>query len=259
MFFCLKPQHVFNTLPALTLSASALEWVYSYKYLGLILTCTLSWTSHISAIKKIPKIFGLIYQHFYSHSSTPVLLGLSLYKTIIRLVLEYSSAVWNPHSSSLTASIESVQHFEVKLISKSWSSPYSTLWFALNLTTLKHRRKKSKLTLPHAKSLSCNKLPSWTNYPTLNISQKLLHPYLQNTLLPNHHLPIHSFFPTVIKLTTLPHNIKHSNSISLLKQFLHNHTYEPNTIIIINYPTIIISEMLLSVKKIILSVLTSNI
>ena len=39
---------------------------------------------------------------------------------------------------------------------------------------------------------------------------------------------LYSFFPTVIKLwNTLPNDIKQSNSISLLKQFLDNHTYEP--------------------------------
>ena len=158
MFFSLKPQHSFDLFPSLYISNCLLERVYSYKYLGLILTCSLSWSSHISSIKKrSKKILGLIYRHFYPHSSTPVLL--SLYKTIVRPILEYASAVWDPHSSSLTASIESVQHFAVKLISKSWSSPYSTLLSALNLATLEHRRKKSKLIIfsqNQQRSLSCN-------------------------------------------------------------------------------------------------------
>ena len=112
MFFSLKPQPSFDLFPSLYISNCLLERVYSYKYLGLILTCSLSWSSHISSIKKrSKKILGLIYRHFYPHSSTPVLL--SLYKTIVRPILEYASAVWDPNSSSLTASIESVQHFAV--------------------------------------------------------------------------------------------------------------------------------------------------
>uniref|UniRef100_A0A1X7UW12 Uncharacterized protein n=1 Tax=Amphimedon queenslandica TaxID=400682 RepID=A0A1X7UW12_AMPQE len=72
---------------------------------------------HITCIiKRTKQLIGLIYHQFYSLSSPTTLL--SLYNTIC---------------------------FALKMISKSWFTPYSTLLSSLNLTTLEHQRKRSKL------------------------------------------------------------------------------------------------------------------
>ena len=144
MFFSLKHQSYFDSIPPLLLSKIPFDRVYSFKYLGLILSCNLSWSSHISGVvKRAKRIVGLLYHKFYSLSSSKTLL--SLYTTIVRLILEYGSAIWDPPSASLLSSIESVQYFALKMIQKSWSAPYADLLSSLKLHTLQHRRLQSKL------------------------------------------------------------------------------------------------------------------
>ena len=106
----------------------------------------ISWSNRISSIiKKSKRLLSLIYRQFYTHSSTKTLL--SLYTTLVRPILEYGSPVWDPSSTSLSSSLEAVQHFALKLIFKSWSCSYSSLLSSLKIPTLEHRRKKSKLIL----------------------------------------------------------------------------------------------------------------
>ena len=50
LIFSLNPQSSFDHLPPLLISGSTLEW-FSYKHLGLTLTCIL-WTNHIKSIIK---------------------------------------------------------------------------------------------------------------------------------------------------------------------------------------------------------------
>ena len=54
--------------------------VYSFKFLGLILSCNLSWSSHInSVVKRAKRIIGLLYRQFYPLSSSKTLLSLALH------------------------------------------------------------------------------------------------------------------------------------------------------------------------------------
>ena len=123
------------------------EWrVYNYKYLGVTLTCSLSWSLHINAIiKKAKRLIGLVYRNFYHNSTSNTLL--SLYKSIIRPILEYGCTVWDPSSISASYSLEAVQYFALKMIAKSWSSSYSSLLSSLKVQTLSQRRRKHKLIL----------------------------------------------------------------------------------------------------------------
>ena len=92
--------------------------------MGLI--CNLSWSIHInSVIKRAKHIIGLLYRQFYSLSSSKTLL--SLYTTIVRPILEYGSAIWDPPSASLSSFIEYVQYLALKMIQKSWSTSYADL------------------------------------------------------------------------------------------------------------------------------------
>ena len=81
MFFSLKHQSYFDSIPlALLLSNILFDRVSSFKYLGLILSCNLSWSSHInSVVKRAKRIFGLLYCWFYSLSSSKTLLSLALH------------------------------------------------------------------------------------------------------------------------------------------------------------------------------------
>lgn len=200
-----------------------MEKVSTFKYLGLLFTTTLSWKLHIHAtIKKARKVLGLLFRNFYHHSSSSTLIR--LYTTIVRPILEYASIVWDPSSSSVASSIESVQHFALRLASKSWSSPYHSLLSQLNLRYLSHRQTKSKiisllkfkenltfcpshpptLAPPSTYSLRSNKKG---NLSLISCKSSSLH---------------HSFFPSTIELGNfLPSSVKPSCSLSYIKLYVH--------------------------------------
>ena len=89
LFFLLIPPPP----PPLYLNGSLLELVYSFKYLGII-SCNLSWSLHIQSIsRKSRQLIGLLFHHFYRHSSPSALF--KLYTSLVRPHY-YCSAVWDP-------------------------------------------------------------------------------------------------------------------------------------------------------------------
>ena len=136
-----------SSLRPLLLNNCPLDFVSSYKYLGVILTCNLSWSPHIKATcSKARKIIGLIYRNFYSHSSSHTLL--KLYTALVLPHLDYCSSVWDPPPLSSNAkSLEKVQHFALKMCTKNWSESYNFILASLQLSSLSSRRTRSKLVL----------------------------------------------------------------------------------------------------------------
>ena len=113
IFFSQKPIHFFDSFPPLINSDSTIERVSSFRYLGVLLTSSLSWSPHINATcSKAHKILGMIFRHFYHHFSPATIIR--LYSSLVRPILEYCSVVWDPSSSSLSNILEFVQLFTVK-------------------------------------------------------------------------------------------------------------------------------------------------
>ena len=96
---CLKP---------LQLNGVVLDSVQSFKYLGVMLTSDMSWSTHVSMVcSRARKILGVIYRQFYANATSAVLLQLSM----VRPHVEYAAAVWSPHLKKDIALIEGVQKF----------------------------------------------------------------------------------------------------------------------------------------------------
>ena len=147
IYFSFKHQSSFDSLPSLKLGNIPISRVYSYKYLGLTFTCTLSWLVHINqAISKAKRLLVLIYRQFYHYSSSSTLLSLYI-NIVVRPILEYGSTIWDPSSTALSTSVEKVQFFPLKIISKTWSTFYSNLLSSINISSLEHRRRSTKLLL----------------------------------------------------------------------------------------------------------------
>ena len=82
--------------PPLTLQGQLLQQVDHFKYLGLLLSSDLSWSSHVENIcNKARKLLGLLYRQYYQLAEPNTLL--QLYLSLIRPHLEYASPVWNPY------------------------------------------------------------------------------------------------------------------------------------------------------------------
>ena len=111
---------------------------HSYKYLGITITPDLSWSPHISHIcNKARRLIGLLYRHFYKHSSSHTLL--KLYLSYIRPHLEYLPHVWNPSFKGDIDIIESVQKYALRVCTKSWELSYNDLLNATSIPPL-HKR-----------------------------------------------------------------------------------------------------------------------
>ena len=72
-----------------------LPHVTSVKYLGVLISSNLSWSSHISKIHaKARCLTGMLYRRFYKHATSTAML--QLYVSLVRPHLEYCSAAWDP-------------------------------------------------------------------------------------------------------------------------------------------------------------------
>ena len=124
------------TLPVapLEVNGNFVNQVNEYKYLEVILTSDMSWSSHISAISsRSRKLIGVLYRKFYPYSEPHTLLR--LYQSLIHLHLEYACSVWDPHLKKDIERLEGVQKFGLKVCLKQWQCGMRNF---CNLPTFQH-------------------------------------------------------------------------------------------------------------------------
>ena len=130
--------------PQFILQDTPLKQVEDYRYLGVLLTSDLSWSSHInSTYSKARKLIGLLYRRFYGNVDNQSLF--ELYNILVRPHLEYASPLWDPYLIKDIAKLESVQKFALKLCFKQWGMDYQDLIELMQLPTLEDRRLYLKL------------------------------------------------------------------------------------------------------------------
>ena len=133
-----------NSSASLTLNGCTLEQVTTYKYLGVNISCDLSWSSHIAIIcTKARKMLGVLFRHFYRDFDTEMLVR--LYVTLVRPRLEYASPVWSPHINKDIKQLESVQRVAIKSFCRAWDSNYLDLLSQFGIPTLERRRMELSL------------------------------------------------------------------------------------------------------------------
>ena len=173
-----------STMPTvLLISGQPLERVYSYKYLGILLTSDLSWSAHISTIcSKARQQIGMLYHKFYRYSDVDTLKQLCV--AFIRPHLEYATAVWD--LSKDKQELESVQRFACRVCTKSWDDAYCDMLHTLNIPLLSERRKLLKMChlykiihglltfLMHHYCISLHKIRTSSHTPSTSDSHKLL-------------------------------------------------------------------------------------
>ena len=81
--------------------------MYDYKDLGVIVSCDLSWSKHVKVIvHKANKVLRLVKRTIGSRNKD---IFSTLYKTLIRPILEYACPVWAPYPVKDIHAIENVQ------------------------------------------------------------------------------------------------------------------------------------------------------
>ena len=115
-----------------------LEHVDSFKDLGVLFDCELTFEDHIyGKINVASKMLGIIRRNFVDLDKTSFIL---LYKCMVRSHLEYAGTVWNPYRKGIIKDIESIQKEATKLIRGCKGLPYNERLSWLQLPTLKYRR-----------------------------------------------------------------------------------------------------------------------
>lgn len=196
-----------NKLPfAYHIENNPLEEVQACKYLGITLTSTLNWSTHINNISSTArKKLGLL-NHKLGES--PPSLRLMTYKTMIRPSLEYGSAVWDPYTQVNIEKLEKIQRLAVRYVYKRFrrlDSPSAMLQLA-ELQPLSERRKEARLKF--LASVYFGKLGIKTDgYLKKHISRASRHKHSHyiEPVFARTNLYKYSFFPrTIIEWNSLP-------------------------------------------------------
>ena len=112
---------------------------------GVILGQHLSWNEHIKQIaNKATKVNAFLYRNLYQ---CPPLVKRNVYKAMVRPIMEYSSTIWDPHTSVDIDRLESVQKYTARMCFKNYFrfSSVTSMLTSLNLPTLQERRNRAKL------------------------------------------------------------------------------------------------------------------
>ena len=122
----------------LTLAESEVE-----KDLGVIVDSRLSFKQHVAqCTTKANRIVGIIRRTF-SHLTNEMFIH--LFKAMVRPILEYGQAVWQPHQKNLCSDLEDVQRRATKLLDHLKDKPYPERLRALRLPSLEHRRHRGDM------------------------------------------------------------------------------------------------------------------
>lgn len=120
-----------------------LEIVDSEKDLGILTDRKLSFEEHINATaKKGNQLVGMIKRSF-NYLNRDMLS--TLIKSIIRPVMEYGHAIWNPHLKKHKIALERIQRRATKLIPPLRDLPYSLRLQLLKLPSLEYRRRRGDI------------------------------------------------------------------------------------------------------------------
>jgi len=107
------------TMHNYTLNSQIIEVAEQHSYLGIMLNKTLSWSSHISAISsKTTRTLNFLKRNLSDCSRKD---KESAYLTMVRPLMEYASAVWDPHLNSLIQLLEKVQRCAARWIFNDYS------------------------------------------------------------------------------------------------------------------------------------------
>ena len=151
-----------------TLEGTVLENVERIKYLGVTITNDLKWNTHISNVcTKANRTLEFLRRNLYS---CPPDVKEAAYKGQVRLVLQYGSSVWDPHTHGLQEELEKVQNRAARFVTGNYvfeTGSMTGILRQLKWESLKKRRKDSRLILLY-KGLKVK-----PEYPQMTLSRRI--------------------------------------------------------------------------------------
>ena len=193
-----------------------LEHVDNIPYLGVHLDKSLKWKHHVEHIvAKANRSLGFLKRNLHQ---CPERVKAQAYLALVRPILEYASAAWDPHSQALVTMLEQTQRRAARFVSNCHSREpgcVTEVVKRLNWQPLQNRRKEKRLkTLHHTvNNTSAIHIPQYFNkqqdrYRTRNYhSNKFSAPITKTDTYKN------SFFPrTIVDWNNLPADITESGN-----------------------------------------------
>jgi hypothetical protein len=214
------------SLPDYNLSGKKLKVVNEFKDLGVIMTSNLSWSNQVaSSVKKANRILGLIKRTVGSFTSTSTFT--TLYKSLVRPLLEYAAPVWSPHLVKDIQALEAVQRRASRLALKQrrGEMPYEDRCELLKWNTLEKRREFLSLvecykTVFGLNGISFAEVFEYKQYRATRTN----HAYTLYPKRPRINCFKHSFFVRIISLwNNLPRSVVEVYNIKNFKNNLKLH------------------------------------
>ena len=123
--------------PTILLCDHRVEYVESFKLLGVTISNNLSWRPHIlNTISKAKRLLGFTYRTF-SQGGQQCLSR--LYQSIVLPHLDYCSCVWDPPHKTHLKKLESVQSFAARIVTGNWVDSSQALKSKLQWPSLASR------------------------------------------------------------------------------------------------------------------------
>ena len=210
--------------PVYTLCNQQLTNVNSHPYLGVEIDNKLRWDKHINNISnKASSVLGLLKRNL---ANCPTDVKSTAYKALVRPVLEYASAVWDPHHQCDVDKLESIQRRAARfcMADYSYKSSVNSMLQKLDWPLLKTRRHNTRLHMLYKINnnlVAINKdsllVPSTRINTRLNHDMSFQIPYAKKNVYKN------SFFPRTLKdWNALPQDTVHAPSLNCFKTKLSN-------------------------------------
>jgi len=131
--------------PTYSIHGHQLANVKTGKYLGITFVSDLSWKAHVDArTKSANSSLAFLRRNL---SSCPKAIKIQCYKSLVRPVLDYAAASWDPHTQTCIPQLEAVQRQVASFITGNYRTTSSTseLIANLGLPSFELYRQHSKL------------------------------------------------------------------------------------------------------------------
>ena len=127
-----------------TIHGKELGHTKNAKYLGVMISDTLSWNAHVDTVtKKANNTTAFLHRNL---SNCPQHTKDTCYKTFVRPQLEYAATVWDPHMDINIAKLEGAQRRAARFVRNdyNYASSVTEMMGALEWESLQQRRQQAK-------------------------------------------------------------------------------------------------------------------
>ncbi len=176
--------------------------VKEHPYLGVQLSCDMSWSCHIeSATTKATRVLNMLRRNL-GHKA-PQSARETAYKGLVRPHMEYASSVWDPYLEKDITRLEKVQNRAARYVTRNydWQASVTSMKQELEWPRLQERRFVARHTLFYKALHEQVALP--VPSPVTNIRQRTSHAHVMPLIRSNHNNYMFSFYPRTVRVWNL--------------------------------------------------------